>query len=66
MLNCLVEEYYIQSYSALGFAKIFFKNLFSLVILRLYTEFQSPTMLGTGQKVCGGWWWVGGGCVSLF
>ena len=25
----------------------------------LYTEFQSSTMPGTGQKVCcgGGWWW---------
>ena len=29
-------------------------------MLSLYTEFQCPTMLGTGQKVCGGggWWWV--------
>ena len=24
-------------------------------MLRLYTEFQYSTMLGTGQKVCGGW-----------
>ena len=36
-----------------------FKKLFSCVILRLYTEFQCPTMPGTGQKVCGEWWWVG-------
>ena len=32
------------------------------MILRLYTEFQSPAVLGTGQKVCGGGggggWWV--------
>ena len=28
----------------------------------LYTEFQSSTMPGTGQKVCcGGGWEVGGG-----
>ena len=36
-----------------------FKKLFNCVILRLYTEFQCPTMPGTGQKVCGG----GGGWV---
>ena len=45
-----------------------FKKLFSCVILRLYTEFQCPTMPGTGQKVCGGWWVGGGGgwwCVNL-
>ena len=36
---------------------IVFKKLFSCVILRLYTEFQCPTMPGNGQHVCG----VGGG-----
>ena len=41
--------------------KKIFKKLFSCVILRLYTEFQCPTMPGTGQKVCGG---GGGGCVN--
>ena len=38
--------------------KKIFKKLLSCVILRMYTEFQCPTMPGTGQKVCGGWWWV--------
>ena len=33
------------------------------VILMLYTEFQYPTMSGTGQKVCVGM--VGGGWVGL-
>ena len=33
--------------------KKIFKKLFSCVILRLYTEFQCPTLPGTGQKVCG-------------
>ena len=32
---------------------IFFKKLFSFVILRLFTEFQCPNMPGAGQKVCG-------------
>ena len=27
-------------------------------MLRLYTELQSSTMPGTGQKVCGGGWVV--------
>ena len=35
-----------------------FKKLFRCVILRMYTEFQCPTMPGTGQKVCGGGGWV--------
>ena len=30
----------------------------SQVVLMLYTEFQSSTMPGTGQKVCGGGGWV--------
>ena len=34
----------------------FFKKLFVYVILRLYTEFQCPTMYGTGKNVCV---WVG-------
>ena len=43
------------------------KKLFSCVILRLYTEFQCPTMPGTGQKVCGGGWMVGfDGYLNLF
>ena len=33
-------------------------------ILRLYSEFQCPTMPGTGLKVCV-LWWVGGWCVNL-
>ena len=40
--------------------KKIFKKLFSCVILRLYPEFQCPTMPGSGQKVCGGGW-----CVNL-
>ena len=40
------------------------KKLFICIIIMLYTEFQSPTMPGTGQKVCvGAVGWVG---VSLF
>ena len=29
--------------------------------MRLYTEFQSPSVSGTGQQVCDGmgWWWCG-------
>ena len=48
----------------LGGVKVifFFKNLFSQVILRLYTKFQCPTMPGTGLKVCVQW--VGGGVVG--
>ena len=30
----------------------FFKKLFLWVVLILYTEFQSSTIPGTGQKVC--------------
>ena len=36
----------------------FFKKLFIWVVLMLYTEFQSSTMPGTGQKVCCGGGWV--------
>ena len=48
-----------------GMAIFFFKKWFICVILMLYTEFQSPTMPGTCQKVCVGAvvGWVG---VSLF
>ena len=34
------------------FFSFFFKNLFSYAILRLYSEFQCPSMPGTGLKVC--------------
>ena len=37
-----------------GRRKKIFKKLVGCVILRLYTEFQCPTMPGTGRKVCGG------------
>ena len=31
-------------------------------MLVLYNEFQRPSILGTGQKGCGGMvWWYGGG-----
>ena len=47
----------------------FFKELFLYVILKLCAKFQFPTMLATGQKVCGGGvvvgvWWCGGGVVA--
>ena len=32
-------------------------------MLRLYTEFICPTMLGTVLKVCGGMLWCGDGVV---
>ena len=40
------------------------KKYFICAILRLYAEFQCPTRLGTGQKVCvgvvyGAVWWCG-------
>ena len=44
-----------------GLDYLFLQNFFIYVMLRLYTVFQSSTMPGIGQKVCGGWvggWWV--------
>ena len=46
-----------------GGSKLFFKKFFLYVILKLYAEFQFPTMPATGQQVCGGvvwwvWWWL--------
>ena len=45
-----------------GLKIFFFKKSVIYVILRLYTEFRSPTVHGTGQKVCVQWArWCGGG-----
>ena len=47
-----------------GLGMICLKNLFSQVIVMLYTKFQCLNMPGAGQKVCGGMvcgvvvWWV--------
>ena len=37
----------------------FLQISFSWVKTSFHVEFQPPGLLGTGQKVCGGWW-VGG------
>ena len=49
---CLTPHFLFWEGGGSGY--FFLKKLFICVILILYTEFQSPTMPGTCQKVCGG------------
>ena len=50
-----------------GDMAIFLKKLFICVMLMLHTEFQSPTMPVTCQKVCvGAAVRCGGGCNPIF
>ena len=37
---------------------LFFKIFFIHVLLSLYAKFKTSTKSGSGQKVCGGGWWV--------
>ena len=43
-----------------GNPNFFLQIYFSLVKMSFHVESHPPGLPGTGQKVCGGWWWVGG------
>ena len=73
ILNAIALILFKTSWGAMVFSLIpagggggglnFVKECFLYVILKLCAKFQFPTMLATGQKVCGVvvWWWCGGG-----
>ena len=58
LLSFITLKYGWQRWKGKGLGRggvkvIFVKKCFVQIILRLYTEFQCPTMPQTGPKVCG-------------